>query len=233
MEIEEFFPQTIGEFQIQVVKSDAPWKENCYLVSHLPSGEQVVIDPGGNAENIIQAILAGGGSLRYIWLTHAHFDHVGAVAALYHRFGVVCNLYKSDLRLLRHAPMYALRFSGKQIENPAPFQAYDFPCQFQLGGRTVSVLSTPGHTPGSVCYALDGFVFTGDTLLFEIVGRTDMPGGEKLTLLNSINLLVKSLSADTVIFPGHGRSWTIGEAVVWWEKTNNDPPSLRMFEGGE
>ena len=232
LNIEDSYPLTIGEFQIQVIKSGAPWNENCYLVSHLQSGEQAVIDPGGNAEYIIQAILAKGGRLRYLWLTHAHFDHVSAVAALCRRFDVICKLHKNDLRLLRQAPMYALRFSGKQIETPAPFQVYDFPCQFQFGGQSVSVISTPGHTLGSVCYALNGFIFTGDTLLYEMIGRTDMPGGEKITLINSVDHLVKSLPKDTIIFPGHGRLWSIAGAQVWWGKSRNDPPDLRKFEEG-
>lgn len=230
MNIEDLSAWEVGKFQIQLIKSGAPWKTNCYLVRHLPSGEQAVVDPGDDAETIIQAVLAHGAELRHIWLTHAHHDHVGAVAALCRRFGLACALHKADVRLLRHAPMYALQFAHKDIEMPGPFRPYETASQFQLGGAAVEILHVPGHTAGSVCYAMGGFVFTGDTLLYEHVGRTDLPGGDVAQLKISIERLVKSLPGDTLIFPGHGRTWTVADARFWWQKVINDLPEQKSFE---
>lgn len=219
-----------GEFQVNIFTTGAPWKENCYLVHHLPSGEQVIIDPGDDAEGIAQAVLYGGDKLCAIWLTHAHHDHVGAVAALCRTFSLVCDLHKGDMRLLRHAPMYALLFASKHIEAPEPIRTYEELPQLQLGQRAVEVIHTPGHTPGSVCYRLGSFVFTGDTLLYECVGRTDLPGGDAAQLKTSISRLVESMPGDTVILPGHGRTWTVADARVWLQAATNDLPEYKTFE---
>jgi hydroxyacylglutathione hydrolase len=220
----------LGEFQIQLIKSGAPWKENCYLVYHRPSSEQMIIDPGGEAETIIQAVLNNDLNLRYLWLTHAHHDHVGAVAALCRRFGLACNLHKNDIRLLRHAPMYAIRFAGKIIEPPQPFQPFEVPIQFSFGGQAIRIIYSPGHTTGSVCFYMEGFVFTGDTLLYKHVGRTDLPGSDTELLKTSISQLIETLPGKTMIFPGHGRTWTVEEARAWWKMVTNDPPIYNTFE---
>ena len=190
----------------------------------------MILDPGGEAGTIIQAVLNNDSKLRYIWLTHAHHDHVGAVAALCRRFGLVCSLHKNDTRLLRHAPMYAIRFAGKTIEPPQPFQSFELPIQFSFGGRAIQIIYSPGHTAGSVCYYLEGFVFTGDTLLYKHVGRTDLPGADSALLKISINQLIDTLPDKTMIFPGHGRTWTVEEARTWWKTAINYPPTFNTFE---
>jgi glyoxylase-like metal-dependent hydrolase (beta-lactamase superfamily II) len=81
-----------------------------------------------------------------------------------------------------------------------------------------------------VCYRFEGFVFTGDTLLRQHVGRTDLPGGDGAQLKHSIDLLLTGLPEDTTLFPGHGRPWTIGEARVWWQKAAAAPPAYNQFE---
>ena len=220
----------IGEFEIQTIKSGAPWKENCYLVRHISSGEQAVIDPGADAEIIIRAVLANGSELTHIWLTHAHHDHIAAVARICQRFGLSCFLHKADQRLLRHAPMYALRFSGQQIETPTDVQFFDAPCKFELGGLSVDVIHAPGHTPGGVCYGLDGFVFSGDTLVYEHIGQSDLPGGDASQLKASVSHLLEELPVGTVIFGGHGVPWTVALAREWWKFVSSDPPQVNFFE---
>jgi len=222
--------QRIGEFEIQTIRSGAPWKENCYLVRHLPTGEQVVIDPGADAETIIQAVLANGSELDQIWLTHAHHDHIVAVAGLCRHFGISCRLHKADQRLLRHGPMYAQRFAGLEIEAPTDVQFFKLPCEFQIGGHRVEIVSTPGHTSGSVCYALEGFVFTGDTLIYEHVGRTDLPGGDDTLIKASVSQLLENLPAETILFGGHGRPWTVAQSQKWWQTVRSDPPRVDFFE---
>ena len=220
----------VGEFGIQTIRSGAPWKENCYLLRHLSTGEQAVIDPGADAETIIRAVLANGSELAQLWLTHAHHDHIGAAAGLCQRFGLPCSLHKADQRLLHRGAMYALRFAGLQIEVPTNVQFFETPCQFQLGGHRVDVIHTPGHTPGGVCYALEGFVFTGDILIYEHVGRTDLPGGDEMLIKASVNHILESLPAETVLFGGHGRSWTVTQARRWWQTAQSDPPRVDSFE---
>jgi len=220
----------IGSFQVTTLVSDPPWKENCYLIRHLVTGEQVLIDPGDDADAIIQEVLSGGSNLRYIWLTHAHHDHLGAVAALGRQFGIVCDLHKNDVRLLHHAPMYALRFAQKNIELPEAFRTFGADYSFQFGDQAITIIHVPGHTQGSVCYVIGDFVFTGDTLMYKHVGRTDLPGGDASLLKSSVNKLLEVLPGDKVIFPGHGRAWTVADAQDWWQTVTNDPPEHNTFE---
>lgn len=220
---------SLGNYRIVTIVTGDSWKENCYLVSHLPSAEMALIDPGDDSDSIIQAVLESGARLRHILLTHAHHDHVGAAAALCQRFRLECNVHKDDARLLRHAPVYAMRFARKQIELPAPFHVFEDQPALQLGERSVQVIHTPGHTLGSVCYHFGGFVFTGDTLLYQCLGRTDLPGGDATLLAASVSRLVECLPASTIMFPGHGRLWTLGEAQIWWQGVAASPPQLRHF----
>ncbi len=216
MSLREPLRQALGDFQVDTFITGAPWKENCYLVRHVPSGQQAVVDPGDDAEAISQAMTAGG-PLRYVLLTHAHHDHVGAAAAICRRFDVPCDLHQADVRLLRHAPMYALRFAGKKIDAPESLRPFEAAPGLQLGGEAITVLHTPGHTAGSVCYCLPGVVFTGDTLLREGVGRTDLPGADLALLKESVTRLLAQLPPEALLLAGHGRPWTAAEAGRWWQ----------------
>ena len=220
----------IGELAITTIPTGEPWKENCYLVHHQPTAAGVLIDPGGAPELIIQSVLDSGTQLRHILLTHAHHDHVGAVAVVCRRFELVCHLHRGDARLLRHAPMYALRFGGRTIEPPSPVQTYDGEPVFQLGAQPISVMHTPGHTEGSVCLRVGACLFTGDTLLRERVGRTDLPGSDATLLASSVSRLLEVLAGETVILAGHGSVWTVGEASAWWQKVSAAPPTYNQFE---
>lgn len=219
----------LGGYRITTIVTGAEWAENCYLILDILSGEQTLIDPGGDAERTVQAILDGGGQLNHILLTHAHHDHVGAVAAVCRRFKLSCAIHKNDVRLLRHAPMYALRFARLEIEVPEPFEAFEGSPEFTPGKQPIRVIHTPGHTAGSVCYHLNDFVFTGDTLLRQHVGRTDLPGGDPEQLKNSVVRLLTGLPENTMIFPGHGSTWTIGEARGWWKSAAALPPMFTQM----
>jgi len=220
---------TEGDHRITCVVNDERWRQNSYIVTRVPSGKKTVIDPGGNAERMIQCILEGNGALNRILLTHAHFDHVGAASQLSGRFGVACELHKKDIRLLMHAPMYALRFADKAIPAVTLFKALDEQDE-SAASSEVRAIHTPGHTQGSTCYLFDGFVFTGDTILFEHIGRTDLPGGDSTMIGQSIDRLLRDLDEDTTIFAGHGRPWSVREAKVWWDKVKDIPP---QFDGSD
>jgi len=217
---------TVGEWSITTYVTGGNWKENCYLMAHGRTGDLLLIDPGSADPIIADHVVAAGGQLRHMLLTHAHHDHVGGVVGLSRQFGVSCRLHRSDVRLLRHAPMYALRFSKQTIETPKDHEVYGEE-PLILGGQVIQVLPVPGHTAGSVCLALGGVVFTGDTLMYEIVGRVDLPGSEPDRLIPSINHLLAALPTETVIFPGHGRPWTIGEAKAWWSRLEGPAPAYK------
>jgi hydroxyacylglutathione hydrolase len=208
----------LGQHLVLRFVTGEAWRENCYLVTHTPSGEMALVDPGDNADSIILAVLENGKRLQHILLTHAHHDHVGAVAALCRKFDLACYVHKHDVRLLRHAPMYAMLFARKHIEPPAPFRVLENEPKLRLAERAIQVIHTPGHTFGSVCYEFGGFVFTGDTLLYKQVGRTDLPGGDAKSLAASVSWLTEHLPGETIVFPGHGRPWTLGEAKNWWQE---------------
>jgi glyoxylase-like metal-dependent hydrolase (beta-lactamase superfamily II) len=198
------------------------WKEHCYVVRHVPSSEAIVIDPGEEADAIVAAMRADGAVPGAIVLTHAHYDHVGALAALGREFGIPFYLHEADAKLLRRAAMYALRFDGLVLA--APGEGRDvLTADLRLGGRPVRALHVPGHTEGGMAYAFEGFTFTGDTLLFQTVGRTDLPGGDARALRASVPRLLDWVGGDdTVLFAGHGRPWTAGDARRWWQTQGSE-----------
>ena len=212
-----------------IIPSREPWNENCYLVHHISSGEGALIDPGGSEELIIQSVEENGVQLRHIMLTHAHHDHLGAVTAVCRRFGLPCWLHKDDARLLRHAPMYALLFAGRKIEPPEPVKIFESQPVLNLGAQSIKILHTPGHTAGSICISFGDFIFTGDTLLYQHIGRTDLPGGNAVQLAATVGQLVENLPAEIILFPGHSRAWTIREAREWWKNVGSAPPQLTEF----
>ncbi len=218
----------IGEYAIARIVTGSRWTANCYLVTHLSSREQVLIDPGNSVDDIRRVLADSGGKLRHVLLTHAHFDHVGGVAAVCGWSGLSCRIHQRDERLLRHAPMYAELFAHEKIPMPEPCEPFDGEPELEFSGERVGTLHLPGHTAGSVCWVFAGFAFTGDTLLYEAVGRTDLPGGDKSLLHVSVPRLIKSLPDGTVLFPGHGQEWSAAEAEAWWARVSSSPPQFTL-----
>jgi hydroxyacylglutathione hydrolase len=216
--------RVLGEARVVTIMTGPPWRENCHLVVDQASGDALLIDPGDRAEEILGVISAEGVAVRQIALTHGHHDHVGAVSAVCRALDLPCHVHDADLRLARQAPLWAFRFAGKKIEAPAPLLPLGE--SHAIGNTIFHVVHTPGHTAGGVCVVFDGFVFTGDTLLFQHVGRTDLPGGSAPTLRTSVAHLLDTLGDTVVVFAGHGRTWTIGEARQWWSSVGDAPPAL-------
>lgn len=223
-------PVQFGDFVVHRVPTGR-WKENCYLVRHAPSSEQLLIDPGADEELITPLVDAGGGVLKYILLTHAHYDHVGAVANLSERYDLPCHLHKADKRLLLHAPMYGIRWDKKKIRPIKNFVTYEDDPGFSLGGQAIDLVRCPGHTKGGVAYGFGAFVFTGDTLLYKRVGRTDLPGGDEDVLREAVSALLARYDEDVTILGGHGKPWTVAEARRWWENVKAAPPKFDMPTG--
>ena len=220
----------INQWEIIKIITGGQWKENCYLVKHLPTREMVIIDPGGDAGVIIEAVNYHNAIINCILLTHAHHDHIGAVKELCETFPINCYLQKLDARLLRLAPVYAARFAGTMVAVPDKVHLYGDMPVIPLGNCLIAAIPTPGHTPGSVCYFFRDFLFTGDTLLFEHIGRTDLPGGSVQEITQSISRLLTMSNGEMTLFPGHGRSWSMTEAKAWWQHVCVCPPEYDSFE---
>ena len=180
---------------------------NCYLVRCDPIGHGVIIDPGDEARRIADEVKAMGLEPEAILLTHGHVDHVNAAAALRRRFRsrVVC--HGSDAEMVRGEETLSLW--GMQ-RNPCQVdQVVSDGDTIIVGGQSISVLHTPGHTEGSVCYAIDTALFSGDTLFNGSIGRTDLPGGSDAQMMRSLKTRIAALADETEVFPGHGPRTTI------------------------
>ena len=187
--------------------------ENPYLLACAVTGQAIFVDPGAEADLLWQAALDAQVELTAIVLTHAHLDHVGAVEAIRARSKAPVYLHPDDNQILADVVRYGRMF-GLRIEPVAPAErtlAHGDTISF--GQITLHVLHTPGQSPGSVClYAADDQVLiAGDTLFKRSVGRTDLPGGDAMTLLRSIRSQLWPLPDAVKVYPGHGPDTTIGE----------------------
>lgn len=188
-----------------------PVAANSYLL--LVGDDAVVIDPGDEGPAIAQQLVQRNKTLRAVWLTHAHFDHVGGIAALLRAAGSVpVHMHPDDRPLLENAVNSASRWNI-QIE-PPPTDTVDIVHGqlLTLGGLKVTALHTPGHAPGHIAFYLPDqrIVFSGDALFKGSVGRTDFPYANEQQLLDSIRRELLSLPDDTQVLPGHGSPTTIG-----------------------
>jgi hydroxyacylglutathione hydrolase len=189
------------------------WKENCYVASS-PAGDAVVIDPGGELDRIKAHVAEGDLRVHAVLNTHAHYDHLGAVVPVCETYGVPFHLHPADEDLLRRANFYRTLFLGEEsIRIPSVDAELADGTLLRFGSLEVGVAHTPGHTPGSVCFECDGELFTGDTVMAEHLGRTDLPGGDRELLLRSVTLLAERHPSETLLHPGHGEQARLGEVL--------------------
>ena len=182
-----------------------PVQENCFLFRLDGAETALIVDPGDEADKLLEAIDALGVQLEAILLTHTHFDHVGAVAPVAKATG---------------APVYCPEIEREVLANImafvpwpgfGPFESYEADHlvaggeTLQLAGFDIDVIFTPGHSPGHVSYSIpaEQAVFSGDVLFQQSIGRTDLPGGDHQTLMESIGNLIETLPGETRVFPGH------------------------------
>jgi len=184
---------------------------NCYLVGDEATLEGAVIDPGGDPELILEAIEAEGLTIRYILNTHAHFDHIAANEQLRAATGAPLALHPADEQLLASGGG-GKWFGFPAIPSPDPDIELADQQELRIGGLHMSVLHTPGHSPGHVAFHLpeEKVLFSGDALFHNGIGRSDLPGGDYATLMTSIRLRLLSLPDETRVYPGHGPATTIG-----------------------
>ena len=190
-----------------------PLQENCYLLADSRTKEAVLIDPGDEAARLLEALDTRGLTLRAVWLTHAHFDHVGAVADILERYPVLLYLHPADAPLLAHASASAARWGIPLKQPPADFLPLEDDQILTLGSLQAHCLFTPGHAPGHIAFYLpeEDMVIAGDALFQGSIGRTDLPGGDHARLLESIRTKLLTLPPETKVYPGHGPATTVGE----------------------
>jgi hydroxyacylglutathione hydrolase len=189
-----------------------PVAENSYIFRRDGSDRGLIVDPGDEPDRLIAAIEALDVKLNGILLTHTHFDHVGAVAPVARATGAEVWVPKLEAFVLADI-MSFVPWPGF-----GPFESYDAEHtleggeRLELAGFEIDVLFTPGHSPGHVTFSIpdEQAIFSGDVLFQQSIGRTDLPGGDYGTLLESIRMLVESLPGETVVYPGHMDPTSLG-----------------------
>jgi glyoxylase-like metal-dependent hydrolase (beta-lactamase superfamily II) len=195
-----------------------PVAENCYIARQEGAEHAVIVDPGDEPERLLEAIDSLGVTIDGILLTHCHFDHIGAVAPVAEATGA--RVWCPEIEV----PVLADIMSYVPWPGFGPFESYDADEtvaggeRLSLAGFEIDVLFTPGHSPGHVTYVIpdEGGMFSGDVLFKGSVGRTDLPGGDWPTLLESIRGLVDSYPEETTVYPGH-----MGVTSLGAERTTN------------
>jgi hydroxyacylglutathione hydrolase len=189
---------TVGAFQ-----------ENCYLVVDDESGRAVLVDPGAEGEHLADVVRRSGAELDAIWVTHAHLDHVGGVAAVRRAWDVPIYLHPADALLYQNASRQAAAY-GLPFEDPPP------PDRDLVDGETVHVgslafrvMHAPGHAPGLVVFHGHGVALVGDLIFAGSVGRTDLPMSNPADMQESLERATATLPPETMIYPGHGRTTTM------------------------
>jgi hydroxyacylglutathione hydrolase len=184
---------------------------NCFIVAD-DNGDAVIIDPGGDAERIEDAVASHELTPRYIICTHGHADHTFAVGRLQSTFNVDLLVHDLDRALVEAGPGdLAFIFDLRQYVPPVFGPALTDGQKVQAGSLLFEVIHTPGHTPGGVSLLCGKELFSGDTLFASGVGRTDLPGGSQEDLMRSIHTRLLVLDDDTRVYSGHGPDTTIGE----------------------
>lgn len=182
---------------------------NCYIVTDEKSGESLIVDPGGTSAQFEKEI--SGKNIKYILLTHGHYDHILGVAKLKKLTGARVAISEMDSQCLYddEKSRAGIHFPQKQEPVKADILLKDGD-ELALGEHKIKVLSTPGHTPGGVCYIIEdeAVVFSGDTLFKRTIGRVDLPGGDLTEMMLSLKRIAK-LDGDFTIYPGHGSSSTL------------------------
>ncbi len=196
----------------------SPFAQNCRILTCDKQGLAVVVDPGGDAALILDALGRSSARLQAIWLTHSHLDHCGAVAELKSEFDVplLAHPIEKELRanVERICEMYGVP-PGLMQNCPEPDTEIVGGERLQLGEEEFELLFTPGHSPGHICFynRKASKLIAGDTLFAGSIGRTDLPGGDHRTLIRSIKEQILTLPGETAVLSGHGPDTKISAEI--------------------
>ena len=186
-----------------------PLATNCYIVGASSNRKGMIIDPGGDAKQILKKVSDLKLDIKLIVLTHGHIDHVGALGEVKEATGADIAAHTDDVKTLGDDSLSVL-FGISQPAPPLPDRLLKDDDNIALGNLNFMVRHTPGHSPGGICLLGEGVVFSGDTLFNYGIGRSDLPGGNYNQLIDSINSKLMVLADDTIVYPGHGPKTTVG-----------------------
>ena len=195
---------------------EPPIDNNNYLIIDEETKDAALIDCSSIDDRIDEEIEKQGANLKYILLTHGHFDHIAGIRPNRFKNNPQIVMHKADSDWLNNANQYLPMFGMPEITIPKVDVFVEDGDTIQLGSLEIKVLHTPGHTQGGVCYLVDGNLFSGDTIFREAVGRCDLEGGNFNQIVESIEDKIFTLPPETVIYPGHGNITS-----VEWEKEHN------------
>ena len=191
---------------------EPPIDNNNYLIIDEKSKEAVIVDYSSNDIKIKETLAEFGAELKYILLTHGHFDHIAGIRPT----DAKIVMHENDLPILKQANNYLSMFGIPEITIPKIDIFVKDGDILKAGDIEIKVIHTPGHTQGGVCYLVEDKLFSGDTIFKEAVGRCDLDGGDFDQIVESIETKIFTLPENTEILPGHGQPTTVG-----WEKLHN------------
>ena len=187
-----------------------PIMANCFIVGCQETMQAAIIDPGDEAEKILQSVADSNLEVKTIINTHGHFDHVSANKEIHAATNAPILIHALDAPMLEHISASAANWGLSAENSPVPDRTLNDGDTIVFGKITLNVLHTPGHTPGGISLFTEGHVFVGDTLFAGSIGRTDFPGGDFTTLKSSIQDKLFTLRDDVRVYTGHGPETTIG-----------------------
>jgi hydroxyacylglutathione hydrolase len=183
---------------------------NCYILQSNTAA--IIIDPGDEPERIIRFIHDIKVKPIQIIATHTHFDHVLGVDTIRAKLKIPFLIHHDDLSMLESMQSRVRQFMRFEAPPPPKVDGYlKDRDSLKVGDETIQILHTPGHSPGSISLSGEGYVFSGDALFNQSIGRTDLPGGDLQTLTRSIREQLFKLDENTTVYPGHGPETTIGD----------------------
>lgn len=199
------------------VYQTGPLGVNTYLVCDPPTKECIIIDLGGSYCEIKQEIFDFGFNLKYLLNTHGHFDHIfGQKQAQEINKNLISFIHENDFDMAKNLDRELKKFGFNFSQQSADFTKFNETTQFKVGNKNIKVIHTPGHTKGSCSFLIDDNLFSGDTLFFNSIGRTDFEGSNFNEIINSIKNKLFNLDDNVKVYPGHDRMTNIG-----YEKANN------------
>lgn len=196
-------------------KALTPFASNCYILACTETGEAAVVDPGEPDPWIKQVLRAENLTPKLIILTHGHVDHIGGVQWVQSFTDAPVLIHPDDAPMLSDPERNGSLFFGPPVTAPGPDRYLSEAEPVTLGKLSLQVIHTPGHSPGGVSLYTPGHLIAGDTLFAGSIGRTDLPGGDYATLIRSIREKLFVLPPETVVYPGHMGTTTIGDEALY------------------
>ena len=193
---------------------EPPIENNNYLIIDEKSGEAALIDCSAEDENVLLELKRNNATLKYILLTHGHFDHIAGLNSYSNNVEVL--MHSADMDWVKNVNTYLPMVGMPMMNIPKIDKFIEDNDIIKLGDMEIRVIHTPGHTQGGVCFYVENSLFSGDTIFRESVGRCDLDGGNFNQLVNSIEEKLFKLPPETLVYPGHGRNTSIG-----WEIKHN------------